>query len=71
MIVSQMVDNNNMITVSKNSMAPVAKKFYLVHPESFASYVDTQEYHNAGLLKATPCDINGYWRLLHIMRRSY
>ena len=73
MTVSQVVGSNNIITVSKNSMVPVVEKFYFIHPESFASYVNyiTQKHHNMGLLRATPYDFNGYWWLLDIMRRTY
>lgn len=71
MTVSQVVDSNNMITVSKNSIVPAVEKFHPIHSESFAVHVNTQKYHNMGLLRATPYDFNGYWRLLDIMRRPY
>lgn len=71
MAVSQVVDSNNMITVSKNSMVPAVEKFHLIHSESFALHVNTQKCHNMDLLRAIPYDFNGYWWLLDTMRRSY
>ena len=73
MIGSRVAGSNNMTTVSKNSMVPAVEKFYYIHPENFASYVNyiTQKYHNMGLLKAIPYDFNGHWWLLDTMRRSY
>ncbi len=56
----QVVDSNNMITVSKNSMVSAVEKFHLIHPEDFALHVNTQKYHNMGLLRAIPYDFNGY-----------
>lgn len=71
MTIPQVVDSNNMITVSKNSIVPDVEKFYPIHSESFALHVNTQKYHNIGSLRAIPYDFNGYWRLLDIMRRLY
>lgn len=71
MTTPQVLDSDNIITVSKNGMVPAAEKFYFMYTEGFALHVNTLKYHNMGLLGVTPYGFNGYWRLSDIMRRPY